>query len=410
MRTDNKFLRLVLVLSVAGILVSGWLLSIHIRFATGQAGLTETCTFITAASVTQGCASVAVSDYSWVAGFPLASIAMSFYVSLMLLIIWCMRNYQIAYEALYVSYFLSTVSIVMTVIMFSISRFVLNSFCIGCAMLWVINLLIWPCIVKHLNLPWSSALFELLELVRPSKLNLQRKRLVNSFMLAIFSLVVCAIIGKTTHAFQKEEAGESSRPSTILADFQMAPTVSLPPEAFGGSQSKGVKESTPIMEIVEFSDLQCPACKMAAKFFRPFYLKYGDKIRITYRNFPLDGSCNPFVPNGRHLFACAAAKAGICAADQNKFWLFHDTIFDNQENLSNAMIRETAEKLGLDMAIYDKCIDSPDTMARLQKDMQWGESIGLESTPTIIINGKKFAGARSPSDLELLLNSIQSFH
>jgi len=173
MRTDNTYLKLILALALVGILVSGWLLSIHIKFSTGQAGLTESCSIPLLGS-SQGCANVAVSDYSVVAGVPLAAIAMSFYFTVLILVFWAMRNYQMAYEALYVSYFLSTISILVTVVMFSISRFVLKSFCIGCAMLWLVNLALWPCFVKHLGLGWGRALAANLELIRPRALKLKK--------------------------------------------------------------------------------------------------------------------------------------------------------------------------------------------------------------------------------------------
>ena len=132
MRSDNTYLKFILALALVGILVSGWLLSIHVKFSTGQAGLTEGCS-IPLVGTSQGCASVAVSDYSVVAGVPLAAIAMAFYFTVLILAFWAMRNYQMAYEPLYVGFFLSTLSIVVTVIMFYLSRFVLHSFCIGCS-------------------------------------------------------------------------------------------------------------------------------------------------------------------------------------------------------------------------------------------------------------------------------------
>lgn len=402
MRTENTYLKLILALALVGILVSGWLLSVHIKFSTGQAGLTESCS-IPLIGTSQGCANVAVSDYSDVAGVPLAAIAMSFYFTVLILVFWAMRNYQMAYEALYVSYFLSTISILVTVVMFSISRFVLHSFCIGCSMLWVVNLALWPCFVKHLNLGWGRALAANLELLHPRALNLKKERIGLSFALGAVCLLVFSVIGASAKGLSNNEGPGGG--SAILTEYQNGQQVFLPAEALGGPSSKG--SSAPIMDIVEFADFQCPGCRMGSQFLRPFLLKHGDKVRLTYRNFPLDGSCNSFVPNGGHTMACSSARHAICAGQQGKFWEMHDLIFDNQESLSVASLSELATKAGLDQAKLETCLKDPATESILQKDIQWGDLIQLESTPTMIVNGRKLVGAHAPKDLEALLQSLE---
>jgi protein-disulfide isomerase/uncharacterized membrane protein len=401
MRTDNTYLKLILALALVGILVSGWLLSIHIKFSTGQAGLTESCTIPLIGS-SQGCANIAVSDYSVVAGVPLAAIAMSFYFTVLILVFWAMRNYQMAYEALYVSYFLSTVSILVTVVMFSISRFVLKSFCIGCSMLWLVNLALWPCFVKHLSLSWGGALAANLELLRQRALKLKKERIGLSFALGAVCLLVFSVIGASAKGLSNESPGDSS---ALITEYQNAPQVFLPIEAIGGPSSKGAE--APVMDIVEFADFQCPGCRMGSQFLRPFLMKHGDKVRLTFRNFPLDGSCNSFVPNGGHTMACSSARHAICAGQQGKFWEMHDMIFDNQESLSVAMLGELVVKTGLDQAKLEACLKDSSTESILQKDIQWGDLIQLESTPTMIVNGRKLVGAHSPADLEALLQVLE---
>jgi protein-disulfide isomerase/uncharacterized membrane protein len=406
MRSDNIFLRLILVLSLLGILVSGWLLSIHIKFATGQAALTEGCA-LPGLGGSVGCAHVAISPYSDIFGVPLAAVALGFYFALVLLVFWAMRNYQAALETLYVAFFLSTLSIVVTVVMFAISRFVLQSFCIGCAMLWLINLAIWPCFVKHLGLRWSNALMANLELVRHKALKLKRERIVTSFVVATVCVLLFSVVGTVAKGQQRSESRHVE--SSILNDFRSASQTFLPAEAMGGPSAKGAvtEQTLPRMEIVKFSDFQCPGCKVAAQFLRPFIMKHGNKVRLTYRNFPLDGSCNPYTPNGRHQMACSSARASICAGQQGKFWEMHDLIFDNQERLSPSVLNELIVKAGLDKEAMDACIKDPATESQLQREIQWGEMIHLQSTPTLVINGRRISGARSPQDLEALLRLVE---
>lgn len=407
MRNDSKFLRVVLILCLAGIFISGWLLSTHIRFSTGQAGLTESCSILSS-SHSQGCANVAVSAYSDVFGIPLAAIALGYYFTVLLLVFWAMRNFQQSYEALYVTFFLSTLSIIVTVIMFSISRFVLNSFCIGCAGLWTVNLLLWPAMVKQLGLSWGNALAGNLELIRHKNLQLQQKRILNCFILGGVCLIVFSVIGTAAKGLSNEEsrAGDAA----LIAEYQNAVQVFLPAEAFGGPQSKGLKVEngkTPVMDIVEFADFQCPACKMAGQYFKPFVMKHSDKVRLSFRHFPLDGSCNPHAANGRHMVACIAAKAATCAGRQDRFFALHDQIYDHQEELTSSLIDELAEKAGLDMAQYKSCQADKTVDAQMRNEMEWANMINLESTPTVVINGRKLVGARSPADLEALLNFLE---
>ncbi len=147
---------------------------------------------------------------------------------------------------------------------------------------------------------------------------------------------------------------------------------------------------------------------MASQLMRPFFLKHKDKVRISYRSFPLDGGCNAYVPNGGHRLACVAAKSAICAGAEGKLWEMHDKIFDQQENLTASSFADFAKEIGLDVNKFQACLSDAATETQLQKEIQWGESIQLQSTPTIIINGRKTVGARSPADWEALLKFVEN--
>ncbi len=85
----------------------------------------------------------------------------------------------------------------------------------------------------------------------------------------------------------------------------------------------------------------------------------------------------------------------------------HDLIFDNQENLTPPLMAELTTKLGLDSAKMEACLKDPSTEAMLQQDISWGDQIQLQSTPTMVINGRRLSGARSPQDLENLLRFLE---
>jgi protein-disulfide isomerase len=160
----------------------------------------------------------------------------------------------------------------------------------------------------------------------------------------------------------------------------------------GGSGAKVV--------IQEFSDFQCPYCARAHEVVKQIHDAYGDKVQITYRNFPLE-----FHPHAR-----PAALAGICANEQGKFWQFHDKAFENQSELGEDTFKKWAKELGMDEAKFEACEKNPDTEKALERDLASAEKVGVNSTPTFFVNGKRVAGAlpfeefRSMIDAELKKN------
>ena len=103
-----------------------------------------------------------------------------------------------------------------------------------------------------------------------------------------------------------------------------------------------------------------------------------------FKDFPL--------PN--HSEAFKAAEAAHCAGEQGKYWEMHDAMFANIRNLFVPALKETARKLGLDGARFDACLDSGKHAANVRADYQLGESMGVNSTPTIYINGRALVGAQ----------------
>jgi protein-disulfide isomerase len=138
------------------------------------------------------------------------------------------------------------------------------------------------------------------------------------------------------------------------------------------------------VEIVEFSDFQCPFCLRAHPTVTQVLSTYGDRIRFVYRNYPL--------PN--HPNAWPAAEAAACAAEQGKFWEYHDRLFDNQGKLGEADLRQHAAALGLDTAKFDACVDSHKYKSDVDADVAAGEEAGVSGTPAFFINGRQLSGAQ----------------
>jgi protein-disulfide isomerase len=141
--------------------------------------------------------------------------------------------------------------------------------------------------------------------------------------------------------------------------------------------------SAPIT-IVEFSDYQCPFCARVNPTLDKVRATYGDKVKIVFKDFPL--------PN--HAEAPKAAEAAHCAGEQGKYWEMHDHLFANQRALGVPELKQAAGPLGLDAAKFGQCLDSGKHTALVRSGLVQGEQMGVNSTPTLYINGRPLIGAQ----------------
>jgi protein-disulfide isomerase len=138
--------------------------------------------------------------------------------------------------------------------------------------------------------------------------------------------------------------------------------------------------------IVEFSDFQCPFCSKGAVILTDLEKKYGNKIKIAFKHYPL-----PF-----HAQARGAAEASMCINEQSPklFWKMHDAMFADQTKLDKDNLVATAKKIGAKEADFKTCVESGKFKARIDADVAEGGKIGIKSTPTFFVNGKLISGAQ----------------
>ena len=155
-------------------------------------------------------------------------------------------------------------------------------------------------------------------------------------------------------------------------------------------------EDAPIT-IIEFSDYQCSFCaRFHNETFGLLIETYGDQIRFVYRDFPL----------GSHPQAVPAAEAANCAGDQDYYWEFHNKLFtSNQLLFSAAVFTQFAEELGLDMGLFQECVDTRKYQAEVKADYAEAQQLGLRYTPTFYINGLEVIGAQPFSNFAEIIES-----
>lgn len=136
--------------------------------------------------------------------------------------------------------------------------------------------------------------------------------------------------------------------------------------------------------VVEFSDYQCPYCGRAQPTMQRLRLKYGEKIRVAFKQLPL----------AMHQHARFAAEAALCAGQQGKFWEIHDWMFANQAKIAPDTIKAAAVELKLDAAAFGKCLDTKAMAGRVEEDMRIAEGLGITGTPAFLVNGRLIEGAQ----------------
>ncbi|UVT20567.1 MAG: DsbA family protein [Nitrospira sp.] len=150
--------------------------------------------------------------------------------------------------------------------------------------------------------------------------------------------------------------------------------------------------------IIEFSDFECPYCRRSVPILKELLVKYPNKLKLVYRDFP--------GPN--HRQAQLAAQAAQCAAEQNRFWEYHDALFTRPASVVGWNFSALAEELGLHQTSFDACMKENRYRDEVLKDLREGLKLGVTSTPTFFINGRPLIGARPLSDFQAMIDSLLS--
>ena len=142
--------------------------------------------------------------------------------------------------------------------------------------------------------------------------------------------------------------------------------------------------ATAPVTIVMFTDFQCPYCARVRTTLDQVQERYGDKVRLVVRHFPLAQI---------HPQAQKAAEASLCANDQGKFWPLYDAMFTNPKALAVDALKAKATELGLDAAAFATCLDGGKHAGAVQADMKDGMAAGVTGTPAMFVNGRFISGS-----------------
>lgn len=192
---------------------------------------------------------------------------------------------------------------------------------------------------------------------------------------------------------QSEAGPAAPKPSPTLGPFKAGVPGADPPHTLGPANAP--------VKIEEFGDFECPPCGLFHPILKQMHQEFGDKLQITFREFPL--------PNHNH--AIPAASAAEAAGIQGKFWEMHGAIFENQNIWKTQFdVRPTfegyAKQIGLDVERYKRDVLSDRVEQRIFLDGKRARSMGVNSTPTVFLNGREVPFQQLPAEtLRVLIDN-----
>lgn len=231
-------------------------------------------------------------------------------------------------------------------------------------------------------------------------ITLSRDKIVNGVL--GLQLVLLAVFGWQLVSIKKQLA-DGVAPKVIAKTTTKPAPDANPAEAAGpvditvttADHMRGGKDAK--VTIVEYSDFECPFCGAAHPTIQQVMDTYGDQVRLVYRHFPLSF----------HAQAQKAAEASECAADQGKFWEFHDKMFENQDALTGgvAQLKKWATELRLNASKFNSCLDSGEKADLVAEQASGGADIGVTGTPGFFINGISVVGAQPFSTFKQVIDA-----
>jgi len=372
-----------LLVTLLGIAAAGFLLRQHFLHLTMGFTSASLCNI----NAYLNCDVVLTSRYSTLGTLPLAGLGLVFYLYVLGALLYARLAKDALVEILALPTILALFSVVLSLFLAFVSFFQLHALCIFCSTLYAVNILLWF-VLKALvgqggpvkifqHIPWGKSL---------------------AYFAAVFA--IGGILLHTTTKQYARELSKSEAQEYIDQFFAQTPfniDVSGRP-VWGNPDSKVV--------IAEFSDMECPYCKVAAFNLKPMLTDYKDKIKLVFMNYPLDKSCNPAMQRELHEYSCQVAYAAHCAAEQGKFWEYHDAAFERQPRFSGDALLNIAKKLKLDIPAFQACTASEATKKFVASDLDQGTHAKVEGTPTVFINGRMFPNWISSQLMHQTLDKI----
>lgn len=370
----------ILILAGAGFGVSVAIEAVHRQLA-ADVNYTSFCNL----SATVNCDAILSSPYAVLVGIPVSTWSILYHIGVFGLAIAVAGARRATVRETLTTLLLvaTTCGLLFSIYMAAVAFVVLHRVCLMCSALYLVA-------VGLFAAAWRlrATARRTRRLRGTDEVRQDRVVLIGSIAAAVALIAIGSweALGGGVHRNDPEEI-KRERPE-FYQWYMAQPVIEVPADA---SPSRGSADAQ--VTIVEFSDFECGHCADFHQSLDDLLHSRGQNVRVVFRHFPLDSTCNPAVPTRMHPQACLAAMAAECAGEQGKFWQYHNLLFENQKQLDRQFLIAYAERLGLDVARFTTCLSSDAARARVERDAKQGTQLGVESTPTVFINGRTIKGA-----------------
>ncbi len=212
----------------------------------------------------------------------------------------------------------------------------------------------------------------------------------------IMALVLGFVVGNITGSRTPSEPGSVN--SEASAPSNNGPG-QLDAERIPVGNSPVLGPNNALATVVIFSDYQCPFCSRVEETLQRLRREYPNDVRFVWKDNPL-----PF--HDKATPAAEAAREAFAQGGNEKFWRFHDILFQNQQNLERADLERYAQQVGLNMTRFRAALDNHTHTAAIDRDKQLASTINAQGTPNFFINGTNIVGAQPFERFKALVDAV----
>lgn len=371
--------RWVIVFALVGLAAAGASLFIHYRILT-QAGYVSPCDI----NSTFSCSNAYRSQYGSLFGVPVALFGVLWFALVILLTMVAGRGPESVQESLpgYLFAF-STVGLAVILYLAYAAFFVLKELCVFCLVTYAAVIALFCLSGVVTSIPMTSL----------PRRALRDLRVLVATPLALLIAVVFVAAAGSALAFFPRSGQAAAAPVSVEAlpqdtrsDFEQWWTSQR-------RETLPVSNEGALVLIVKFTDYQCPACSQTYFDLRPLLAKYEGEmpgaVRLVSKDYPLDQSCNPRLPQTFHPAGCAASVAVRLARQHHRDADMEQWLYSNQQGLTPAAVREAARTIG---QVEDFDAQYAKALEGVRADIELGQMLRVSSTPTFFVNGIRTNG------------------